>query len=68
MDILKLTQHFLILIKVVKHKGKTANGHYITTGINRKNPLSYVVLFIACLVIGVLAFFKESIDAWKSAW
>lgn len=68
MDIFKTIKHFLILIKVVKHEGKEANGRYIATGINRKNPLSYIVLFIACLVVGVIAFFKESTDAWKSSW
>jgi len=68
MNILKSIQYFLVWIKVVKHEGKRANGLYITTGINRKNPLSYIVLFIACLVVGVLAFFKESINAWKSSW
>lgn len=25
-------------------------------------------LFIVCLAVGVLAFFKESIDTWKSSW
>lgn len=68
MNILKSIQYFLVWAKVVKHEGKTANGQYITTGINRKNPLSYVALLIACLVMGVIAFFKESIDAWRSGW
>ena len=68
MNILKSIQYFLVWAKVVKHEGKKANGQYITIGINRKNPLSYVVLLIACLVVGVIAFFKESIDAWRSAW
>ena len=67
MNILKSIQCFLVWAKVVKHKGKKANGQYIVTGINKKNPLSYVVLLIVCLIVGITAFFKESFDAWRSA-
>jgi len=68
MNILKRIQYLLVWIKVVKHEGKRANGQYLATGINRKNPLSYIVVFMAAIVVGILAFCKEFIDTWKSYW
>jgi hypothetical protein len=68
MNILTKTQHFLAWSKVINHEGKDKNGRYITTGINRKNPLSYIVLFIFGIFLGSVAFYREFIDFWKHSW
>ncbi len=68
MNILKGIQYFLVWIKVVKHEGKKANGQYITNGINRWNPLSYIAVFIAAVFVGLLGFYKEFVDTWKHSW
>lgn len=68
MKILKAIQHFLVWARIVKHKGKNANGLYIAAGINRKNPLSYLAVLIASIFVGILAFYKEFVDTWRTSW
>lgn len=52
---------------VVKSKEKTSNGEYITEGVNWYNPLSYIVVFIASLVVGIVGFFDAFIETWKDS-
>lgn len=63
--ILFAIQWFFVKIKVVKTQGKTNSGKYRAVGVNRKNPLSYPIVFIFALFCGLIAFFKEFYDMFK---
>jgi hypothetical protein len=58
-------QWFLVKINVVKTQGKTKNGRYIIVGVNRKNPISYIVVFIMAILGGLVGFFKEFYDIFS---
>lgn len=65
-------KHFLqwLLIKamIVKWSGKkTANGKYVTEGLNKKNPFSYLFLIVASLIAGLIAFFKTIYESWEDS-
>lgn len=61
---LNFIRWFLIAIKVVKSEGKDSRGMYITNGIIKWNPLTYVVLFVACVVLGFIAFIEAPVRLW----
>ena len=68
MNILKGAQYIFVWAKVLNHEGKKANGQYITTGINRKNPLAYIVLLICAIIVGLLSFKNGFVDTVKNGW
>ena len=53
---------FLVKIKVVNTQGRTKSGRYIAVGVNRKNPISYIVVFISATIGGVVGFLREFYD------
>ena len=65
---MKQLKNLLVFLNIVKHNGKDSKGEFITSGLNKKNIFSYVLLFIACLVSGLCAFVEEFIDLWKYSW
>lgn len=58
-------QFVLIKLFVLKHKGKDYHGSYIANGLNKLNPLSYVVAFVFASFTGFLAFCGEFAESWK---
>lgn len=68
LTILKSIQYSLVWAKVLKHEGKNSDGLYITNGLNRKNPLSYIILIITCLFVGIFGFFEGIVWTFKQIY
>jgi len=61
-------QWFFVKIKVVKIQGRTKSGRYITVGVNRKNPISYIVIFIVATIGGIAGFFRDFYDIFSHSF
>lgn len=61
-------QWFFVKINVVKTQGKTKSGRYITVGVNRKNPISYIVVFIMATIVGIAGFFRDFYDIFSHSF
>lgn len=63
----KYSRRFLIAIKVIKTDGErfAITGELIPKGLNKRNPLSWLIWVIGSLMVGVVAFFTESYSTAK---
>lgn len=62
---LKFFQWLLIALKIVKSNGQFKDGTYRTAGVYWWNPLSYVVLLIASIIVAVYSGSKAIIQLWE---
>lgn len=69
---MRFLQWLLIKLKIVKWSGeRTADGHYLTEGINPYTPLSYFLLLIVSIIILITNLFaglKEAARLWEETF
>ena len=64
----KLLTRICVFLYIVRHTGKDRQGEYETDGINRYNPLAYLLMLIIAIIGGIYGFVEYFIYTIKAAW
>lgn len=57
----------LLWAKVLKGD-RLPDGRIVTYGLNKWNPLAWVIFILAALLVGIESFFRGLVASWKEFW